>query len=120
MGQKNQDKKIKFKYIFSDDYTPKYVKGAVGGISPRGEIVASFYLERPAIPEEIVHELGEGGLLGEVVEKKPHDFENIMIRSIQGGVVLDAEAAKTLHEWLGRQIEKQHKLKSKDKKIEEK
>lgn len=28
--------KIKFKYIFKDDYNPKYVNGAFGGISPQG------------------------------------------------------------------------------------
>lgn len=42
------DKKneLKFKYIFDDSYNPVYVNGAHGGVTPRGELVVNFYLER--------------------------------------------------------------------------
>ena len=50
---------IVFKYIFNYAYNPVYVNGAHGGLSPRGELVMNFYLERPPLPEEIVRKTGE-------------------------------------------------------------
>ncbi len=37
---------FKFKYVFDDDYNPKYVNGAFGGVNPQGEINLNFYMER--------------------------------------------------------------------------
>lgn len=52
--EKNPDSKdcpsIKIKYIFRDHYNPVYANGAYGGITPSGEIVASFYFEKHPLP----------------------------------------------------------------------
>ncbi len=55
---------IKFKYVFSYNYNPVYVNGAHGGISPRGELVVNFYLERPPLPNSIAHEINQNGTIG--------------------------------------------------------
>jgi hypothetical protein len=97
---------ITFKYIFKYDYNPIYVNGAQGGISPRGEIIANFYLERPPLPNEITHAINPDGSIGtEVVAVDPEDLNSSIVRYITNGVVLNYQNAKALHSWLGEQIE---------------
>lgn len=94
---------IKFKYVFSDQYNPIYVNGAVGGISPSGELTANFYLERQPVPREIEHEITAEGAIGPVIGSYP---EYKVIRFVQNGVVLNLSGAKSIHKWLGEQIER--------------
>lgn len=101
---------IKFKYIFDDGYNPKYVNGAYGGVSPMGEIIVNFYLERIPLPKEDIHELYPNGQIGLIKERKPDDFNNIMIRYIQNGIVLSLEQAKSIHAWLGNTILEAEKI----------
>ena len=35
---------LKFKYIFDNNYNPKYINGAYGGITPKGEIALTQML----------------------------------------------------------------------------
>jgi hypothetical protein len=101
-----QDPSITFKYIFKYDYNPVYVNGAQGGISPRGEIIANFYLERPPLPNEITHALNPDGSIGtEVVAVDPEDLNSSIVRYITNGIVLNYQNSKALHSWLGEQIE---------------
>ena len=82
--------KISFKYIFKYDYNPVYVNGAHGGISPRGEIVANFYLERPPLPNEITHAINPDGSIGaEVIAVDPENLNSSIVRYVSNGVVLN-------------------------------
>lgn len=101
---------IKFKYIFEEDYNPKYVNGAFGGVSPLGEIIVNFYLERIPLPYEDIHELNDNGQIGIMKERKPEDFNTIMIRYIQSGIVLSLEQAKSIHSWLGNNIKEAERI----------
>jgi len=96
--------KIKFKYIFPDDYNPVYANGAHGGISPKGEMVINFFMERPPVPYSVTHELEEDGRIGSEVETHPEKDHAMMVRFITGGVVLNRSAAKNIHEWLGKHL----------------
>lgn len=96
---------LKFKYIFSDDYNPVYVNGAQGGINPQGEIVANFYLERLALPVSQTQEITPDGRLGGVVSSEPADLNRSFVRFIKNGVVMNLQAAKNIHLWLGNLIE---------------
>lgn len=97
--------KVTFKYIFKYDYNPVYVNGAHGSISPRGEIVANFYLERPPLPKEMVHAVTpEGAISAEVVSVDPKDLNSMLIRYVSQGVVLNYQNALELHRWLGERI----------------
>ena len=60
----NKKPEMTFKYIFTYDYSPVYVNGAHGGISPRGELVMNFYLERQPLPNAISHEITPAGAIG--------------------------------------------------------
>ncbi len=104
------NKEIKFKYIFEEGYNPKYVNGAYGGVSPMGEIIVNFYLERIPLPKEDIHELNTEGQIGSIKERNPKDFNNIMIRYIQSGIVLSLEQAKSIYAWLGNNIEEAEKI----------
>lgn len=101
-GEKEQ---IRFKYVFSEEYTPDYVNGAWGGATAAGEIVANFYLERHAIPREVVHPV-KNEMLGEEASSKPDDYKNVIIRCVQSGVVMNLDTAKKVHTWLGAHIVK--------------
>ena len=43
--RKTNRKLIKYKYIFRDNYNPKYANGAYGGLTPRGEILLIFFMK---------------------------------------------------------------------------
>ncbi len=95
---------IKFKYIFNYGYNPVYVNGAHGGISPRGELVMNFYLERMALPESITHEINPNGTIGNEVASEPDDLKNSLVRFIDTGVVMNYQSARDFHLWLGERL----------------
>lgn len=111
------EQEISFKYIFKYDYNPVYVNGAQGGISPRGEIIANFYLERPPLPNEITHAINPDGTIGaDVIAMDPEKLNSIIIRYVSSGVVLNHQNAKALHGWLGEKIaELENMLQSREK-----
>lgn len=101
----DKPEKIKFKYIFKDDYNPKYVNGAFGGISPQGEIVLNFYLERVALPRSQTYSVKEGMVLSEITEERePGDHGTSVVRFVENGIVLDLAHAEDIHRWLGEHI----------------
>jgi hypothetical protein len=102
---------ISFKYIFKYDYNPVYINGAHGGVSPRGEIVANFYLERQPLPNEITHAINPDGTIGaDIIEVDPENLNNIIVRYVSSGVVLNHQNAKALHNWLGDKIAELERL----------
>lgn len=105
------EQKITFKYIFKYDYNPVYVNGAQGGISPRGEIIANFYLERPPLPNEISHAINPDGSIGaDVIAVDPENLDSSIVRYVSSGVVLNHQNAKALHSWLGDKITELERL----------
>ncbi|MGY6742542.1 MAG: DUF3467 domain-containing protein [Cecembia sp.] len=98
-------KKIISKYIFKEDYNPKYVNGAFGGMGPQGEFVVNFYLERVALPNSQTFEIQEGKLIREIVEeRKPADHEQSLVRVVENGIIMDYQHAKEIHRWLGEHL----------------
>ncbi len=93
---------ISFKYIFDNDYNPKYVNGAFGGKGPQGEIIIHFYCERGAIPCKVKHNIEENGSLSVPTDVEPTDIEKLFVRFIQSGVILDRKHATEIYDWLGR------------------
>lgn len=95
---------VTFKYIFTYDYNPVYVNGAHGGVSPRGDLVVNFYLERPPLPNEITHEVNPNGTIGAETGVEPEDFAQSLVRFVPTGVVLNYQTARELHHWLGEKV----------------
>ena len=96
---------IKFKYIFSKDYNPKYVNGAYGGITPRGEITINFYLERQGLPISQTNEITPEGKLGSEIDTEPKDLQKSMIRFVDTGIILNVTSAKEICAWLQEKID---------------
>jgi len=101
----NKQRQVKFKYVFPKDYNPVYCNGAFGGISTSGEIVANFFLERMPIPNSMTNSVNEDGSLSGVVTMDPEDLNETVIRYISTGIVLSESGAKSIYEWLGKQIQ---------------
>ena len=99
-----------FKYIFQYDYNPIYVNGAHGGISPRGELVMNFYLERQPLPNEIVHEITPAGTIGPETAVDPSDLTRSLVRQVINGVVVNYQTARELHYWLGEKLKEMEAL----------
>jgi hypothetical protein len=106
----NSDSSFSFKYIFTYDYNPVYVNGAHGGVSPRGELVANFYLERQPLPNEITHAITGDGAIGDVTSLDPKDLNSSLVRYVPCGIVLNHANARNLHQWLGDKISEMEQL----------
>jgi hypothetical protein len=100
----NKKPEMKFKYVFTYDYNPVYVNGAHGGVSPRGELVMNFYLERPPLPNSITHEITPAGGIGAETDAEPSDLGRSLVRQVTNGVVLNYQTARELHYWLGEKV----------------
>jgi hypothetical protein len=106
-GEANMSEKpheMTFKYLFSDDYSPAYINGAHGGLSPRGELVVNFYLERPPLPDSVTHEITPAGGIGTETAVEPAGHARTLVRQVTGGVVLNYETAAELHHWIGEKL----------------
>jgi len=101
---------MKFKYIFTYDYNPVYINGAHGGVSPRGELVMNFYLERQPLPNAITHEITPAGTIGPETEVEPSDLSRSLVRHVTNGVVLSYQTARELHYWLGEKLKEMEAL----------
>lgn len=84
---------FKMKYIFQNDYNPIYINGAYGGVTPSGEIVASFYFERHPLPNSETW-------LQDKAEVDPKDLASSAVRVVESGIIVSPRTAKILAEWL--------------------
>ncbi len=100
----NKKPEITFKYIFNYAYNPVYINGAHGGITPRGELVMNFYMERPPLPDELTHEINPNGTIGDLVTETPDNLKNSLVRFIDNGVILNYESARNIHFWIGERL----------------
>lgn len=100
----NGKRQIQFQYIVPDGYAPAYCNGAYGGVTPQGDIIANFYLERMPIPQKLIHDLNPDGSLSEVVEAIPDDSMARLVRYVFSGIILTESNARSIHDWLGEQI----------------
>lgn len=96
--------KIIYKYKFDEQFNPKFINGAVGGINSQGEIIINFFLERNSLPKHQTFEMDESTGLSELTETNPPDFEESLIRYVENGIIMNYKTAKELHRWLGEHI----------------
>lgn len=101
----NEFKNIKFKYVFDEQYTPTYISGGIGGVTPAKDIVLNFYFERHPIPYKETNKILENGSM-ELVSRDPEvDTEELnFIRHIENGIVMNLNTAKSIRDYLNQQI----------------
>lgn len=103
---------VVFEYIKSTAFRVIHADGAIGGISPSGNIHFALFSDRPAIPRLQVNERNADGTLGRV--KPEHTVVRPgIIREMDVDVVMSPVAAKALADWL---IQNLSKLEEKSKK----
>ena len=101
----SEQKQIKFKYVFPEDYNPTYANGAAGGISAHGEIIVNFFLERTPLPKDVTNLVNPDGTLGGIINVNPENLDELVIRYVATGIVLNEDSAKAIYTWLGEQIQ---------------
>ena len=83
-------------YYTKNEYYKLFpVTGAHGGITPSGDIILDFFVERQPFPEKLILEL-EGGQPKEIKREGGKD----LIREMQAGVLLRADIAHKIGKWL--------------------
>lgn len=97
-------RKIKFKYIFDDNYNPVFANGVFGGITPSRQLEINFFFDRHPIPYSETKELSPRGIQDKVIERKPEEEYTTFVRFVNSGVILTLEDAKIIHDWLGKKI----------------
>jgi len=70
----------------------------------------NFYVERPPIPERVVHEITAQGRLGQELREMRKAPEAV-IRDVEVGVIMTIETANSLVMWLKTKIDEHDKIK---------
>jgi hypothetical protein len=102
-------KTVAINYLKSNDFREIACDGAIGGPTPHGKLWVAFYSERFPLPRIVEHNLirDEGNpdqvtidlTSGRVIESRSG-----IVRHIEFGAYLSLDAAKSLHDWLGKQL----------------
>jgi hypothetical protein len=93
---------VEVHYVKKGDYRTVYADGAIGGLTPKGNLFFDLYSERGATPDRVVHKLDpEGTSLGPAVEA---DGKKGLVRHAECGVIMDINAVLQLHRWLEEKI----------------
>ena len=95
---------IKFISEYEPGSAPHYVNGALGGVSPRGEIIANFFFEKPVLPMRVTNEILPNGTIGGEIAEEPAEMRSTFVRAVTTGVILNYDNARNLHAWLGEKI----------------
>jgi hypothetical protein len=100
----DKPEKVRFTFIAPEGYAPVYVSGAFGGVTPRGELVVSFYQERQPAPKPEVFNVLPDGRLGPPAEARTQPTFEIE-RHIVAGVIMNEQTTRELHIWLTQKLE---------------
>lgn len=102
MGDDRKDATVRFHHIKSHFFRVIHADGAIGGLTPTGEIFFSLYSQRSPIPKITVQSIEDGHLSGEILqERRSRDG---IVRELEVGVSLNVNTAKSLIQWLQQQV----------------
>jgi hypothetical protein len=109
--EETKPNKVKFFYEKTEDYRPVYINGAYGGMSPKGELIAHFYMEYSDVPLEQITPLDDKGrLIKEETlnfnrRETPKDTMPIK-REIKTGIIIPAQEVRNIASWMIDHLEK--------------
>lgn len=97
---------INFDYLKGNLFRTIHTDGAIGGLTPPGQIHMSFFSERMAIPRRVtmVAEINKktGSMaLGAEIGRETRDS---IVREMEVDVIMNLGTAERVHDWLGGQI----------------
>ena len=102
-GNGGDEAAIVFDYIKSPQFRSIHADGAIGGITPNGQLHFVLFNERTAIPRQLVHMLKDDGTLGAEIEERRIVREGI-VREMDVDVYMPIAAAESLCTWLQEKI----------------
>jgi len=99
--KKAPQKTINFDYIKSNQFRVIHADGVHGGVRPSGQgIQIAFFNERQSIPRRETYNLDGMKLAG----IKHSEKRDAIVREVEVEVLLDLDAAISLHKWLEEKI----------------
>jgi hypothetical protein len=101
---------IVFEYIKSNFFRVIHADGAIGGITPEGNLHLAFFSDRPAIPKMQVHKRNPDGSLGNMLNEHTIVRPGI-IREMDIDVVISPDAARSLISWINQNLDLLDKMK---------
>jgi hypothetical protein len=93
--------RVAFDFVKSPHFRAVRADGAIGGVTPNGQIHIAFYSERHAIPRRVVHTIDSTGKLGDEIGRESRDA---IVREMDFDLFLTLSVAKSVHQWLGDRI----------------
>jgi hypothetical protein len=96
---------IKVHYIKSNLFRVVHSEGAIGGLTPSREIFVSLFNERGALPKVIEFAVSPEGNVGKEIGR---EGKQGIVREMEIGVLMSADAAKKLAEFLLNQVKMLH------------
>lgn len=106
---------VQFHYIKSGLFRTVHVSGAIGSVTPSGNIHCALFNERPAIPRVTRHEIDASGQLNK--DSIVVDGRDGFVREMEIDLVMSVDAARDLKDWLDLKINEAEKFASLKKKI---
>lgn len=102
-------KKARFVYRKPDDYEPVYVNGVYGGITPRGELLAHFFIEYSDIPLQESYDVKDNELDQDsrIVDHR-HDRQEgevVYTRDIRTGILIPAHQIQSMIKWMQEKLD---------------
>lgn len=97
MGEK---KEIEGKFVYPNNYRQDYINGAFGGRTAKGEMVVNFFFETLPCPEKSEIQVLPNGVISESIISQ----NDVTIKEVRNGIIMNLETAKSIYEWLGRNI----------------
>lgn len=95
---------VVFEYIKSPFFRVIHADGAVGGVTPSGNIHFALYSERGPIPKQTVHGRNPDGTLGDPIPSQTISRAGI-IREMDVDVVMNRALVPVLITWLKKALE---------------
>ena len=91
--------KVVIEYIKSQLFRVVHADGAIGNVTPSGNIHIAFYSERSAIPRLMIHPRTENGTLGDPIPEQTVVRPGL-IREMDVDIVLSPSGVDALLTWL--------------------
>jgi hypothetical protein len=108
---KDNDKQIDIIYEYDANYRLVATNGIYGGITPRGDLKADFFVEFFAVPKSTQLKVTEEGK-GE--EQPIHLSESYIARKIQIGILVPPDQIESFGKWFLQKADDLNRRRGKD------
>lgn len=107
-GEAEPSDEMAIEFVKTSLYRNIHIDGVYGGLTPKLEIHMAVFTEHQPLPMRIVHELKDGRLGPEKLDKRIISGE--MERQLEAGITMSPAVARLVVSWLQKQIEQVNAL----------